>query len=239
MDFDVALLDIEGTTTPIDFVLRLFAYARDHLAEFLAAHADEPAVQADLVALSQQAERDVAAGLAGATTFAPDDLDAVARNVEWQMDSDRKATALKSLQGKIWNAGYEDGTLEADVFEDVPEVLRTLNQRGVRTCIYSSGSIAAQRLLFGHTQVGDLTPLLDGYYDTTTGPKKQAESYRLIAEDLGIPVERVFFATDNLEEAKAARQAGMHTALLARPGNADLPPHDIEVWENLLPLVAD
>jgi 2,3-diketo-5-methylthio-1-phosphopentane phosphatase len=232
----VVLLDIEGTTTPISFVYEtLFPFAREHVAGFLRSHGDDPAVLDDLVGLAQQAEEDVRSGISGANTFEPTDMAAAIENVRWQMDNDRKTTALKSLQGKIWRAGYADGTLKGDVFQDVPGVMRRLGADGVSVCIYSSGSVEAQKLLFGHSTAGDLTGLIDAYFDTTTGPKKVSDSYRAIAKALGVPTADILFATDNLDEARAAREAGVDAVILDRPGNADPGPHDFPVWKTLEP----
>jgi 2,3-diketo-5-methylthio-1-phosphopentane phosphatase len=215
-DYAVALLDIEGTTTSISFVYEaLFPYAREHLASFLAASADDPAVQADLALVRQQAAADRAEGI-----DAPED---VLENLRWQMDTDRKTTGLKSLQGKIWRGGYLDGSIKGHVYPDVSPALLRLRDSGRPAYIYSSGSIAAQKLLFGQSVAGDLLPLIAGHFDTTTGPKKVAESYTAIAGVLGQPVDRVLFGTDSLAEAQAAGAAGMQVALFVRPGNHALP----------------
>jgi enolase-phosphatase E1 len=129
------------------------------------------------------------------------------------------------LQGRIWAAGYADGTLRADVFDDVPPALRRWAAAGKSTSIYSSGSVGAQKLLFGHTHYGDLMPLLSGYFDTTTGPKKEAQSYRLIAAAMGVEPGRILFATDVVAEADAAVAAGLQAVILDRPGNRPQPDH--------------
>lgn len=232
----VILLDIEGTTTPISFVYdTLFPFAREHVASFLRRHGDDPSVREDLGRLAEQAEKDVAAGLEGARSFTPDDLDAAVRNVRWQMDHDRKTTALKSLQGKIWRAGYRDGTLQGEVFDDVPGVMKRLKEQKKSVCIYSSGSVQAQKLLFANSEAGDLTTWIDDYFDTTTGPKKQPASYEAIADAIGADPGEILFATDNLDEAKAAREAGLDAVMMDRPGNPDPGEHDFEVWSSLEP----
>lgn len=234
----VVLLDIEGTTTPISFVYEtLFPFARERVAAFLAAHADAPEVRDDLRALAVLARRDVDNGVDGAEIFDATDVDAAVANIRWQMDHDRKTTALKSLQGKIWRAGYRDGTLKGEVFDDVPGVLETLTDAGRTVCIYSSGSVEAQKLLFGHSVAGDLTVWIDDYFDTTTGPKKESPSYRAIADELGVSPQEILFATDSLAEAKAASEAGVDAVMMARPGNPDPGPHQFDVWETLDPVV--
>jgi 2,3-diketo-5-methylthio-1-phosphopentane phosphatase len=230
--YQAVLLDIEGTTTSISFVYdQLFPYARRALAAFLADRWCDPAVQRDVALVQAQAEADRRAGEPAPPVPGPADADAEARraalvaNLLWQMDGDRKTTGLKGLQGRIWEAGYAAGELEAHLFEDVPPALRAWRGRGVPVCIYSSGSIAAQELLFGHTAEGDLRPLLSGYFDTTTGPKREAASYVAIAAALGLPPGAVLFVSDSLAEAEAAAAAGMQVALSRRPGNPPVGAH--------------
>ncbi len=237
MTQQAVVLDIEGTTTPISFVYDiLFPYAREHVGSFLRAHADSPEVQKDLEDLAAQAAEDVEEGLPGARTFEPSDLDAAASNVRWQMDADRKTTALKSLQGKIWKSGYADGTLRGVVFDDVPAAMKRWTKAGKIVAIYSSGSIAAQKLLFANSTAGDLTPFITDYFDTTTGPKREWASYDAIARSLGIAPERIVFATDVLQEAEAADTAGLRAVIMKRPGNAALPHHRFETHETFAAL---
>ena len=139
------------------------------------------------------------------------------------MNADAKTTGLKHLQGLIWKGGFESGELKAHVFDDVAPALRTWRQNGVGIRIYSSGSVAAQKLFFGHTEVGDLLELFDGHYDTTTGPKREAASYRAIAKQWPLPAAQIVFLSDVPEELDAAGAAGMQTVLCRRPGNADVP----------------
>lgn len=225
------LLDIEGTTTSIAFVYdTLFPYARAQVGAFLAARWDDEGVQADLDALRTLAAEDAAAGrdvpaIAPADAPVAAQVESAAANVLAQMDADRKTTALKSLQGKIWKDGYATGELRGHVFDDVAPALARWKDAGERIYIYSSGSVAAQKLLFGASEAGDLMPWLDGYFDTTTGPKKEAASYTAIAEAVGDAPAAVTFVTDNLDEAKAAHAAGMQVRLSVRPGNPAVAPH--------------
>jgi enolase-phosphatase E1 len=226
--YDVALLDIEGTTTSIRFVYEtLFPFARAHLTTFLTDNAHDPSVQQDLRSVRQQSIHDHQQGL-GAPTLTeagmPDFIPSAIANLKWQMDSDQKTTGLKSLQGKIWRDGYLDGSIKGHIYDDVPQALQRIVSAGRKNYIYSSGSIAAQKLLFGFSQSGDLLPLISGHFDTTTGPKKVADSYTAIAQALGCTPERILFGTDNPLEAVAARDAGMQVALFVRPGNHPLPP---------------
>jgi enolase-phosphatase E1 len=218
------VLDVEGTTSSVRFVYDvLFPYARRELAGFLAAHWDEAEVA--------QA-RDLIARDAGAASFAvwtEGAAGAAARSrviaeVERLMDADAKATGLKELQGLIWRSGFESGLLRAHVYPDVPPALAAWTAAGKDVRIYSSGSVAAQRLFFGHTEQGDLTRFFRGHYDTTTGPKREAASYAKIVGDMGLPADRVLFLSDVTAELDAARTAGLQTGLVVRPGNAPAPP---------------
>lgn len=206
------LMDIEGTTTAIDFVHRtLFPYARTHMAEFLAASAADPAVAA---ALAETAATMRAEG-AGAT-----DPEAVLATLLAWIDSDRKHPALKRLQGMIWERGYREGHYQAHLYADVRPAWDAWRARGLSLGIYSSGSVQAQKLLFAHTPEGDLTPYLAHYFDTAVGHKREASSYRHIATALELAPERVLFLSDIPEELDAARAVGMATTQLLRPGTA-------------------
>ena len=144
----------------------------------------------------------------------------------WLMDQDRKSTPLKSIQGKIWAAGYASSELLAPVYDDVPPALVRWAARDRTVAIYSSGSVKAQKLLFAHTRQGDLTPSIHHWFDTTIGPKQEAASYREIASSLRLPASTILFVSDVVAELNAARSAGMSTALCVRPGNAEAGPHD-------------
>lgn len=211
----LVLLDIEGTTTPVDFVFRvLFPEARAHVHAFLASHSADPEVARDLAGLRAEQTRDAAEGhdppaWDGSTA-------AVAAYARWLMHRDRKTTALKSLQGRIWAEGYAAGRLRGQVYDDVPRALSRWTATGRRVAIFSSGSVLAQKLLFGHSDHGDLTPFLSGYFDTVTGPKGEAESYRRIAKALGTPPTAGLFVSDAVAELDAARTAGFATALAVR-----------------------
>ena len=201
----VILTDIEGTTSSISFVKDvLFPYARERLPAFVATHADDPEVQHWLHEAAKEA------GLVSATQ-----QEIIELLTGW-IDGDRKSTALKALQGMIWKAGYEDGEYRAHVYPEVPARLRAWRAAGKRLYVYSSGSVTAQQLLFAHTEAGDLTPLLSGYFDTETGPKRDTTSYRRIAEAIGAPAPEILFLSDVGAELDAARAAGMQTMLLAR-----------------------
>jgi enolase-phosphatase E1 len=207
------LLDIEGTTSSISFVYdRMFPLVRRDVDAFLEAHWDAPEVVAAREQLAKDAERHV-----------PSDRTWVSAEATRLMDADAKTTGLKQLQGLIWKSAFESGELEAHLFDDVPPALRSWREAGVDLRIYSSGSIAAQKLFFGHTIAGDLLPLFSGFYDTTTGPKRESGSYASIATDWQLPPMSIVFASDTPAELDAARAAGMPTVLVNRPGNAPVP----------------
>lgn len=216
------LLDIEGTTTPIDFVYQvLFPFARRCVGDYLNRHWSADDAQSDLAKLREEHAVDSQQGLNPPELQAH--VESVTNYIHWLMDRDRKSTPLKSLQGKIWQEGYESGELLSQVFEDVPAALNRWHQEGKQTYIYSSGSVLAQKLLFGHTVAGDLTPLLSGYFDTAIGAKTEAESYCRITASIQQPPETILFVSDLVAELNAASAAGMHCALSLRPGNHPQP----------------
>jgi len=208
----VVLLDIEGTTTPIEFVHNiLFPYARTRVQEFLERHAADPEVEADIALL--RAEH--------AAETSPPPMASVAAYVRWLIDHDCKSTGLKSLQGKIWEEGYRAGDLRGEVYPDVPPALARWREQGKEIAIFSSGSVQAQRNLFAKTTTGDLTRFIGAYFDTTTGPKTAVQSYVRIAAALDRSPSEILFVSDVAAELDAARAAGMKTALCVRtPGAA-------------------
>ena len=207
------LLDIEGTTTPISFVHDiLFPYSRLHFKSYLEQHADSSEVIADLAQLRNEHIVDVDTG--------QEPPPVIEEYVYWLIDRDRKSPALKSLQGKIWEQGYKDGTLKSPVFADVPPALQRWQDAGISVNIYSSGSVFAQKLLFGHTDAGDLTRFINGYFDTSVGKKIEADSYQQIATALSTATIEIHFISDVIAELDAASHAGMKTSLCIRPGNA-------------------
>ncbi|MEM0981344.1 MAG: acireductone synthase [Cyanobacteria bacterium P01_H01_bin.58] len=225
---DAILLDIEGTTTPVDFVFGvLFPYARDRVASFLVNQGQVPEVQADLALLRQEYTTEVPTS--DLPTWSDTEPVAAVPYIHYLMDCDRKSTGLKSLQGKLWNQGYTEGRLKSQLFEDVKPAIERWHRAGKRIYIYSSGSIQAQKLLFGNTEAGDLTPLLQGYFDTTTGPKKEAASYHKIAAAIALPPAQIIFISDVIAELKAAQAAGLQTLLSQRPGNAPQEPKEFTV----------
>jgi enolase-phosphatase E1 len=217
----VYLLDVEGTVAPISFVYQqLFPYARAHFADFLEQNQSNPAVAADLTLLAAENRDEVESGC---PTFTADSSqlrpDSAISYLHWLMDRDRKSTALKSLQGKIWKAGFESGELKGTLFPDVPDALRRWSAIA-SVAIYSSGSVEAQRLVFRHCVFGDLTGLIAAYFDTRTGPKQASASYAAIAAAMNVKPDEVLFFSDVVRELDAAREAGCRTRLVVREGNA-------------------
>jgi enolase-phosphatase E1 len=205
----IVLLDIEGTTTAIDFVhTTLFDVARRELPGYLAAHWQSPEVDAARAAVAAEKQLAVA-------EVTPHLLE---RELRGWIDRDRKETALKALQGKIWNLAYASGELKSHVYDDVPRAFERWRAQGLTLAIFSSGSVEAQRVLFAHTTFGDLTEHLEAYFDTTTGPKREARSYLRIAQQLNVPCAAVHFYSDAVAELDAAREAGFVTTRLVRPG---------------------
>ncbi|HWN11923.1 MAG TPA: acireductone synthase [Pyrinomonadaceae bacterium] len=217
------LLDIEGTTTPISFVHEvLFSFARARLKDYLTRNWESPELAADIAGLHDEHAADVERNLKppALRLRGEEQIGSVIAYVNWLMDKDRKSTTLKNLQGKIWKQGYLSGTLAAETFTDVAPALERWRKAGLSISIFSSGSVLAQKLLFAHTHDGDLTSLIDNYFDTTTGAKAEPESYLRIAKSLRLPAPEILFISDVGTELAAAKIAGMQTLLCVRPGNA-------------------
>jgi enolase-phosphatase E1 len=203
------LTDIEGTTTRIAFVTdTLFPYARAALQAYVAQHERELGPLLDEIRAMEE-------------TPAADRAQVIAILERW-IDEDRKATPLKEIQGRIWADGYASGAFRGHVYPDAADALRAWHAAGYGLHVYSSGSVMAQKLIFGHSDQGDLTPLFSGWFDTHVGPKRAAESYARIAETIGTPPEAVLFLSDHAGEIEAARAAGMRTLLIDREGQAGI-----------------
>lgn len=230
MTIETIVTDVEGTTSSIAFVKDcLFPYAAEHLPDFVRRQADEPAVAEQIDAVRQ------AMGEAAA------DLEQViARLLRW-IAEDVKATPLKTLQGLVWRQGFEDGSLQAPVYDDAWACLQRWQAAGYRLAVYSSGSVQAQRLFFGHTEHGDLSSLFSAHFDTTSGHKQEADSYRRIATDLAASEPAtLLFLSDVAAECDAARAAGWQTILVRRacetgqpPGEDGQPPYPVvpDFWD--------
>ncbi len=203
---DVIVTDIEGTTSSLSFVKDiLFPYARARMADFVQAHQHDAEVAKLLADVSAEAGRPLT------------DTETIAQLLRW-IDEDRKITALKALQGMIWEQGYRQGDFTGHVYADAASNLRRWRAQGIALYVYSSGSVYAQKLLFAHSDAGDLTPLFAGYFDTTIGMKRDAASYARIVQAIGRPASQILFLSDIKEELDAAARSGMHTGWLVREG---------------------
>ncbi len=201
--------DIEGTTSSILFVKDvLFPYARANLAAYVRRHADDPQVKPLLEDVCKEAGSELSIE------------QIIAQLIQW-IDEDKKVTPLKSLQGLIWEAGYRRGDFKGHLYADAAAKLKAWKDEGLDLYVYSSGSVYAQKLLFGHTEYGDLTPLFSGYFDTHIGGKKEKQSYDNIAAQLALPANRLLFLSDIKEELDAAKAAGFQTIWLVRDGALD------------------
>ncbi|GLG97755.1 Enolase-phosphatase E1 [Gryllus bimaculatus] len=229
----ILIVDIEGTTTSISFVKdTLFPYIRENLKVYLKSHWKEPEFVEDLTLLRKQAESDKENGVEGLVPIPAgnDDDDeicqAVLNNILWQMDLDRKTKALKQLQGHVMREGYLNGKLKGHVYDDVQPALKSWKHSGRQVYVYSSGSVAAQKLLFEFSEKGDLLELFSGHFDTDVGSKIESSSYSNIAKQLNCKCEEIMFLTDIPKEAMAAQEAGLHPVLVVRPGNDPLSDDD-------------
>ena len=225
--YQVVLTDIEGTTTPISFVKDvLFPYVLENLDAFLTAKWEEPELQPYINDLVEHSRVDFEDGVEDSVLIQPGDKASLMQNIRWQMSIDRKQKALKALQGYMWRGGYAKGDLKGIVYDDVVTFLKSCETRNVPVYIYSSGSVAAQKLLFGYSDHGDLLHLFKGHFDTNVGSKLEEKSYRRIAEEIGYQPDQILFLSDNPREVEAATKAGMQVCILVRPGNAPLSEKD-------------
>ncbi len=201
--------DIEGTTSSLSFVKDvLFPYSRERMANFIAEHKTDPAVRKLLDEAKKAANKNLNEG------------ELIKQLIRW-IDEDKKITPLKALQGMIWEAGYKQGHFKGHIYDDAVRRLKEWKARGIRLYVFSSGSVQAQKLLFGHTGHGDLTPLFSGYFDTATGAKKDPAAYRAIAKAIGLNPGEILYLSDIKAELDAAREAGMETEWLVRDGAVD------------------
>ncbi len=209
------LLDIEGTTTPIDFVHKtLFPYAREKMLEFV--RREWNSIEAERNQLALEAAKETTY----TEPFEHASPESAANLLLFLIDHDRKSTPLKSLQGKIWQTGYETGELVSGVFDDVRSAMEKWKSEDKVIAIYSSGSVLAQKLLFRYTRRGDLSSFISAYFDTNIGHKREPDSYCKIAQELSLEPGEILFVSDIVEELDAAANAGMITALSVRDGNA-------------------
>lgn len=201
--------DIEGTTTSLSFVKDvLFPYARAHMEAFIRSHAQDPKVQEQMLAVCKEVGKEI------------NQQEIIRQLLQW-IDEDRKITPLKALQGMIWEAGYKSGDYTGHVYADAATNLNKWHDQGVKLYVFSSGSVQAQKLIYGYSDAGDLTPLFRGYFDTRIGSKRETAAYGHIIETIGEPADTILFLSDVKEELDAASQAGMKTVWLVRDGIVD------------------
>ncbi len=225
------LLDIEGTTTPIDFVHKtLFPFAKKNIGAYIRENLS--GIAEDITQLKLEYKLDFQNQIYG-KKFVEDSAESVADYLEFLIDVDRKSTPLKSLQGKIWQQGYESGELKSVMFEDVPRAFERWYSQGKTIAIYSSGSVLAQKLIFKYSNFGDLSKFISAYFDTNVGGKRETESYQKIAEKLQNRKREILFISDILEELDSAHLAGFEAILADREGNPPLEkPHQYSVVQN-------
>ncbi len=198
--------DIEGTTTSLSFVKDvLFPYAREHMQAYISRHADVPKVREQLDAVCQEVGKSLT------------DQQIIAQLLQW-IDEDKKITPLKALQGMIWEAGYKNGDYTGHVYDDAVANLKQWHAQSIKLYVFSSGSVQAQKLIYGYSDAGDLTPLFSGYFDTHIGSKREISAYRHIVQEIGEPAANIVFLSDIKEELDAAKEAGMQTVWLVRDG---------------------
>jgi acireductone synthase len=198
------LTDIEGTTSSINYVKDvMFEYSKNRLKDYLQKHWEEEHVKNIVKSLSQKLEKDI-------------DLQTAVLVFKDFIEKDIKDTLLKELQGHIWEEGFKSGELKGHIYEDTYIKLKELKEKGYKIFVYSSGSIKAQKLFFGHSSYGDITYLFDGFFDTTVGSKKDPDSYLKIASIIGLDPKEILFLSDIEDEINAAKKAGMKTCLVSR-----------------------
>jgi enolase-phosphatase E1 len=239
------LLDIEGTTCPVCFVSEtLFPYAAERMAGFLEARGEDDTVQALMAQVAQAWRDDPHPAAQALRQVAPENASS-ARQVlpylRWLIQQDRKLTALKDLQGLIWEEGYASGALQGPLYPDVPPALRRWRAAGLGLAVYSSGSVRAQQLIYGHSNAGDLRGLFQHWFDTRIGSKQESASYREIVTLLGVPTGSVLFISDSVSELKAAAASGLAVLLCDRDNSSASPPDSegfavIQSFEGLDPV---
>ncbi len=203
------LIDIEGTVSPITFVKDvLFPYSEEKMEKFIKENKDKPEVKNILQQVQEIEEKDM-------------DIDEIIQTLKRWIKEDRKIAPLKDIQGFIWKEGFESGQIKAPLYEDAYRKMKEWKDKGYKLYIYSSGSVQAQKLFFSHTDKGDILDWFSGHFDTKIGNKKETESYRKIAQEIGLKPEEILFLSDNPDEIKAAAQAGMKVYRLVRPQDAE------------------
>ncbi|WP_029522249.1 acireductone synthase [Persephonella sp. KM09-Lau-8] len=203
------LIDIEGTVSPISFVKDvLFPYSEEKMEKFIKENKDKPEIKNILQQVQEIEGKEM-------------DIDEIIQTLKRWIKEDRKIAPLKDIQGFIWKEGFESGQIKAPLYEDAYRKMKEWKEKGYKLYIYSSGSVQAQKLFFSHTDKGNILNWFSGHFDTKIGNKKEAESYRKIAQEIGLKPEEILFLSDNPDEIKAAAQAGMKVYRLVRPQDAE------------------
>jgi enolase-phosphatase E1 len=227
----VILLDIEGTTTPVEFVYQtLFPYASRKLEPFLREHAQDPEIQSLIQDLRAQHGVDERNGLQPPVWMNDPDAARLRSCVaygQWLIVRDSKCRPLKTLQGRIWHEGFTGGELRGVIFPDVPVAFERWRRQKKIICIYSSGSVLAQQNLFRTPTSGDLTPYISFFFDTRAGAKTEGESYKKIAASFSYAPHQFLFISDAVKEIEAAQSVGMQATLCDRGGSASSLPADV------------
>ncbi|GAB4527332.1 MAG: acireductone synthase [Pleurocapsa sp.] len=205
MPIKAIVTDIEGTTSSIDFVHQvLFPYSTKALPEYVRNHAQ----QEEIAPIIEQVKAEINQSDA--------DLETVINTLLTWIKEDKKITPLKTLQGFIWEDGFINNHFQGHLYEDAYQNLVKWYAAGIKLYVFSSGSVKAQKLLFGHSKYGDLTYLFQGYFDTNVGNKKSDAAYENIASAIALPPQEILFLSDVVAELDAAATAGYQTILLAR-----------------------
>jgi enolase-phosphatase E1 len=208
MNIEAIVTDIEGTTSSIDFVHRvLFPYSAKALPEYVRERAEKP----EIAAIIEQVKQEINSPNAS--------LDLVIETLLNWIQEDRKITPLKTLQGLIWEYGFHNGAFKGHLYEDVYRNLQHWQQQNLKLYVFSSGSVQAQKLLFGNSEYGDLTYLFVDYFDTNIGNKKEVDAYKNIAQKINVKPKQILFLSDIVAELDAASIAGYQTILLDRQDN--------------------
>ena len=226
IDCDYILMDIEGTTSSISFV-------KDVLFPYFLLNID------DINKLSNIKEVKYAFGQVLRLVKQDENRDiTTSEEVIFQLkkwcEQDLKITPLKTLQGILWQKGYQNGELLGHVYDDVPEMLENWNFLGKKMGIFSSGSVNAQKLLFSHSVKGNLSTYFSNYFDTNIGSKRDSDTYSLITKQLALPSNRILFLSDVIEELAAADMAGMKTIQITREGNLQAWPQSVSDFSEII-----
>lgn len=204
------LTDIEGTTSSISFVAdQLFPYFRNNISDLLALK--------DRLVVKEAFDETIRLAKSEDGEILSTDQEIIDKLYQWSLE-DRKITPLKTVQGVLWDSGYRDGELQGHVYPEVAANLKNWKEQGINLGVFSSGSVPAQKLIFGYSVAGDLTPLFSHYFDTNTGGKRETATYAKISEELQIAPSDILFLSDIAEELQAAASNGFQTLQLAREG---------------------